>query len=291
MTWYNRWYRRLAARILPEMRQKTKKGQKSKSPTDTAQSKVGCRRRSIISPVIGSLCPGCCCPGVPKVGFSYNLQYPGSPEPGYFLAFIIRFCYDIINLQKEKVHMKKTFSLLLAFALCLSMCACGNKSAHSNKIDTLMNDFEWGQSYAQVQKNLSDHNHRFEVFGKQVQRIFYDCEKDKPLSGIEYEFYRELIPLSDDADKDPMWDLLKKDYSALKQSLTEMFGDPDIDEYEYDYNAVSVTEFAVWYIDNDIVTLTLHKYFVWNEWSASLLLEIEHTTQIQSVVQDSSFKS
>ena len=122
------------------------------------------------------------------------------------------------------------------------------------------------------------------------KELYDNAEEGSEEQAKYYEEWQEAQSNLNDAVVEHI-NLLKKDYSALKQSLTEMFGDPDIDEYEYDYNAVSVTEFAVWYIDNDIVTLTLHKYFVWNEWSASLLLEIEHTTQIQSVVQDSSFKS
>ena len=36
--------------------------------------------------MVGSPLRCCCCPGVPEVRFSYNLSYPGSPEPGYFYA-------------------------------------------------------------------------------------------------------------------------------------------------------------------------------------------------------------
>jgi len=180
--------------------------------------------------------------------------------------------------------MKKTISLLVALLLCVSLVACGN----SKNVKSLMNGFEWGQTSAQIQKNIAKHSGNYVVCGLLVEDLVIDIYG--PLDSLRYVISSEEVAEEDATEK--VYDLLIDDYNTVKESLIDLFGEPDSDK-EYDvteYDALQYRNVTYWYIEDDIVRLELGRerkvsstpsyamfQFTDVTYTYALKLDLEHT--------------
>ena len=143
--------------------------------------------------------------------------------------------------------MKKTISLLVALLLCFSLVACGN----SKNVKSLMNGFEWGQTSAQIQKNIAKHSGNYVVCGLLVEDLVIDIYG--PLDSLRYVISSEEVAEEDATEE--IYDLLTDDYNTLKASLIDLLGEPDSDK---EYDDLQYRNVTYWYIEDDIVKAVNH---------------------------------
>ena len=175
--------------------------------------------------------------------------------------------------------MKKTISLLVALLLCFSLVACGN----SKNVKSLMNGFEWGQTSAQIQKNIAKHSGNYVVCGLLVEDLVIDIYG--PLDSLRYVISSEEVAEEDATEE--IYDLLTDDYNTLKASLIDLLGEPDSDK---EYDDLQLRNVTYWYIEDDIVRLELGRerkvsstpsyamfQFTDVTYTYALKLDLEHT--------------
>ena len=175
--------------------------------------------------------------------------------------------------------MKKTISLLVALLLCFSLVACGN----SKNVKSLMNGFDWGQTSAQIQKNIAKHSGNYVVCGLLVEDLVIDIYG--PLDSLRYVISSEEVAEEDATEE--IYDLLTDDYNTLKASLIDLLGEPDSDK---EYDDLQLRNVTYWYIEDDIVRLELGRerkvsstpsyamfQFTDVTYTYALKLDLEHT--------------
>lgn len=146
-----------------------------------------------------------------------------------------------------------------------------------------MNGFEWGQTSAQIQKNIAKHSGNYVVCGLLVEDLVIDIYG--PLDSLRYVISSEEVAEEDATEE--IYDLLTDDYNTLKASLIDLLGEPDSDK---EYDDLQYRNVTYWYIEDDIVRLELGRerkvsstpsyamfQFTDVTYTYALKLDLEHT--------------
>lgn len=171
--------------------------------------------------------------------------------------------------------MKKSFfvGVLIMFML-FTFAGCRSKSETVKR--ELMQGFAWGQSIAQVEKNIASHQESgYTILGRTVG-IPAETISDKDEAPLLRWFFTDQmdnydVKYSDDhSDGYSHW---QTEYNEILTDAIKLLGAPD---RQFDYR-------SVWYIDDDIVTLQIERCRVdlfGSPWVIRyfICMDIEHTS-------------